>query len=280
MFIQGGFIFMKRYFSCLLVLFLLILTSEGLMAQKANPPSDFKYDLNKEGTGVIIQGYKGEATDVIIPSSIEDFPVVGVDRLAFCRSNIVSVVIPDSVTDIYYFAFCKCEYLQKVTLPKKLRYIDYNCFAHCSSLKEIALPEGLKEIKSSSFCKSGLESITIPDSVLLIDDATFSGCKNLKTVTIGNGVQAIGGNAFSDCSALTTVTIGNGIKGILEDAFKGCSSLTSVNIGVEKIDLDECYYIDDHCYYSGYAESVFSGCSSLSLKERKKIRDTGYEGSF
>lgn len=206
---------------------------------------------------MIIQEYKGEATDVIIPSSIEDFPVVRVGGLAFCRSNIVSVVIPDSVTDIYYFAFCKCEYLQKVTLPKKLRYIDYNCFAHCSSLKEIALPEGLKEIKSSSFRKSGLESITIPDSVLLIDDATFSGCKNLKTVTIGNG-----------------------IKGILEDAFKECSSLTSFNIGVEKIDLDECYYIDDHCYYSGYAESVFSGCSSLSLKERKKIRDTGYEGSF
>ena len=271
---------MKRYFSCLLVLFLFILTSEGLMAQKANPPSDFKYDLNKEGTGVIIQGYKGEATDVIIPSSIEDLPVVELDFMASCESNIVSIVIPDSVILIRDGCFFYCRSLQKVTLPKNLKDIPSRCFCGCSSLKEIALPKGLEKINQASFFYSGLESIIIPNSVLLIGYGAFQGCNNLKTVTIGNGVQVIIGNAFSDCSALTTVTIGNGIRNIGGNAFSNCSSLTSFNIGVEKIDLGKKNYINNDYYYSGYAESVFSGCSSLSLKERKKIRDTGYEGSF
>lgn len=281
---------MKRYFSCLLVLFLFILTSEGLVAQKANPPSDFDYDLNKAGTGVIIQKYKGEATDVIVPSSIEDFPVVELDGEAFYKSSIVSVVIPDSVIwirngyhDGYNYVrgcFSYCESLQKVTLQKNLKYIPPCCFEGCSSLKEITLPKELEIIESYAFCNSGLESITIPDSVILIDYYAFAECKNLKTVSIGNGVKIINYGAFENCSALITVTVGNGIKGINDKAFSGCSSLKSFNIGVEKIDSGERIYINNDHYSFGYADNAFSGCSSLSLKERKKIRDTGYKGGF
>lgn len=36
---------------------------------------------------------------------------------------------------------------------------------------------------------------------------------------------------------------------------------------------------DYNCAY-GYNERVFEGCSSLSLKARKKIRDAGYKGEF
>ena len=272
-------------------------------AQKANPPSDFDYDLNKEGTGVIIEKYKGKATDVIIPSVIEDFPVVTLGKQAFEESNIVSVVIPDSVTGIYYEAFERCKSLQKVTLPKNLVYIAQECFLDCSLLKEITLPEGLKEIYREAFKYSGLESISIPNSVLVIGGEAFQKCKNLKTVNIGNGVQVIGhnafsncsalttvnignavqvieDNAFSNCSALTTVNIGNGIKGISSEAFKNCSSLTTFNICVEKLSSGDRFYIDDYYYYPGYNNDVFNGCSSLSLKERKKIRDTGYRGEF
>ena len=67
---------MKQKFNVCLVVLLFALSVGIAEAQKANPPSDFDYDLNKEGSGVIIKKYKGEATDVIIPSIIEDFPVV------------------------------------------------------------------------------------------------------------------------------------------------------------------------------------------------------------
>ena len=211
---------------------------------------------------------------------IEDFPVVALGSRAFEESNIVSVVIPDSVTGIYYGAFESCKSLQKVTLPKNLVYIAQECFLDCSLLKEITLPEGLKEIYREAFKYSGLESISIPNSVLVIGGEAFQKCKNLKTVNIGNGVQVIEDNAFSNCSALTTVNIGNGIKGISSEAFKNCSSLTTFNICVEKLSSGDRFYIDDYYYYPGYNNDVFNGCSSLSLKERKKIRDTGYKGGF
>lgn len=271
---------MKQKFNAWLVVLLFALSVGMVEAQKANPPSDFDYDLNKEGTGVIIEKYKGKATDVIIPSVIEDFPVVTLGVKVFCESSIVSVVIPDSVTGISYEAFRGCKSLQKITLPKSLVYIGQECFAYCSLLKEITLPEGLEKIYREAFQYSGLESVSIPNSVLVIEYEAFKGCGNLKTVNIGNGVQVIGRYAFGSCSALTTVTIGNGVKSIDGGAFANCSSLTTFNIGVEKLSSGGSFRIDDDYYYPGYAGNVFSGCSSLSLKERKKIRDTGYEGGF
>lgn len=248
---------MKHGFNAWFAFFLFALNVGIVEAEKANPPRDFKYDLNREGTGVIIKRYKGSGIDVIIPSMIEDFPVVGLGSEAFSKSSIVSVVIPDSVTDIYGGAFESCKSLQKVTLPKNLVYIGRKCFAYCSLLKEITLPEGLKKIYEEAFKYSGLESITIPNSILIIDCEAFQECKNLKTVNIGNGIKAI-----------------------VNRAFKNCSSLTTFNICVENFSSRAFVKIYDDYYNSGYADDVFNGCSSLSLKERKKIRDTGYKGGF
>ena len=349
---------MKKKFNVWLLVLLFAFSVGMVEAQKANPPSDFDYDLNEEGSGVVIKNYKGKEKDVIIPSLIEDFPVVQLGKSAFYESNIVSVVIPDSVIliggydgrgcfygceslqkvtlsknlknisegcfygcsslkeitlpegleTIGYDAFAKsglesitipnsvimiggynnyssdgrgcfyyCESLQKVTLSKNLKYIFGMCFHKCSSLKEIALPEGLEKIGYYAFSESGLESITIPDSVSFIGDFAFQECENLKTVTIGNGVKIIKDCAFIGCSALTTVTIGSGIESIKNRAFANCSSLTTFNIGVEKLYSNKSlYYTDD----KGYGYNVFNGCSSLNLKEKKKIRDTGYSDSF
>lgn len=248
---------MKHGFNAWFAFFLFALNVGIVEAEKANPPRDFKYDLNREGTGVIIKRYKGSGIDVIIPSMIEDFPVVGLGSEAFSKSSIVSVVIPDSVTILYKEVFKYCKLLQKVSLPKNLEDIPHECFLGCSSLKEITLSEGLKVISDKAFVYSGLESISIPNSVFLIGTKAFDECKNLKTVIIGNGIKTIG-----------------------EEAFEDCSSLTTFNIGVEKLDFADGFYIGMNWYNAGYGDDVFEGCSSLSLKERKKIRDTGYIGSF
>ena len=48
------------------------------MAQSVSPASDFEYGLNGDGTGVVILKYIGKGGDIVIPDSIEDFPVVSV----------------------------------------------------------------------------------------------------------------------------------------------------------------------------------------------------------
>lgn len=244
---------MKQLFSAWLVVLLFVLSFGTISAQKANPESDFEYDLNKEGTGVVIKEYKGKATNVVIPSVIEDFPVVELEKGAFSETNVESVVIPDSITKLGSDVFRGCEYLKKVTLPKGLDSIPESFFSRCFALKEVTLSEGLEKIGSCAFVFSGLESITIPDSVVYISSGAFNGCINLKTVIIGSG-----------------------IKGIGQVAFNHCSSLTTFNIGAEKLEKREGDWNSTH----GYGESVFEGCSSLGLKYQKKIRDSGYKGSF
>lgn len=243
---------MKRYFAVVSMMCLFALAGiAGAVAQevqKTNPATDFEYDLNEAGDGVIIKKYTGTSTEVVIPAEIEDFPVVGVGVEAFSETNIVSVVFPDSDIWIGYSCFEKCKSLQNVVLPKNLKIISASLFYGCTSLKAITLPNSIETIYQQSFENSGLESIDIPDSVTVIKHTGFST-----------------GGAFAYCKNLKTVNIGKGIKSIAKETFYYCSSLITVNINVEKVE---------------YGYSVFSGCSSLSLKEKKKIRDTGYTGGF
>ena len=76
---------MRRYFAVVFLFHLVVSSAVMLVAEgvKTTPASDFEYDLNKEGTGVVIKKYKGKATDVVIPSVIEEFPVVELGRYAF-----------------------------------------------------------------------------------------------------------------------------------------------------------------------------------------------------
>jgi len=125
---------MKECFAVILALMLMMSSAVLLSAQKANPASDFKYDLNGEGTGIVIQGYKGSAKEVIIPSVIEGFPVVELGYKAFQESKIVSVIIPDNVTLINSFAFSDCTSLMSVTIPDNVEDIGDGAFSGCTAL--------------------------------------------------------------------------------------------------------------------------------------------------
>ena len=75
-----------------------------------------------------------------------------------------------------------------------------------------------------------LVSVTIPNSVIIIETGAFNGCSGLTSVTIPNSVTSIGDYAFSYCTGLTSVTIPNSVTSISNSAFESCSRLTSVTI--------------------------------------------------
>jgi hypothetical protein len=51
----------------------------------------------------------------------------------------------------------------------------------------------------------GLTSITIPNSVALIDSCAFQACNSLTSVIIGEGVTSIGFVAFDSCDSLASI---------------------------------------------------------------------------
>lgn len=163
--------------------------------------------------------------------------------------NLIQVTLPEGVTTIGEDAFSGCSSLSSITLPKSVTAIGGSAFWGCSSLSSITIPEGVTTIGKAAFrdCDS-LTSITIPESVTTIGDDAFYGCSSLTGITIPEGVTAIGDSAFYGCSRLTSITIPEGVTAIGFHAFEGCTSLSSITIpeGVTAI-----------------GDFAFSSCSSL-----------------
>ena len=105
-------------------------------------------------------------------------------------------------------------------------------------------------------------NVVIPDEVTYmnrtrkvtsIGSYAFYKRSGLTSVTIPNSVTSIGESAFEDCTGLTSVTIGNNVKSIERSAFKGCNKLEkvivsdiaawcSIKFDMENYDSNPLYY--------------------------------------
>ena len=122
-------------------------------------------------------------------------------------SNLVSITIPEGVTNIGDSAFDACTTLTSVAIPNSVTNIGSGAFSYCRSLTSVTIPNGVSAILTNTFyyC-SGLTSVTIPNSVTSIGSGAFDGCNGLTSITIPYSVSNIGTSAFY-CSGLTSVTI-------------------------------------------------------------------------
>lgn len=145
---------------------------------------------------------------------------------------------------------------------------------------EVVIPDSVKIIGDSAFsgCK-GITSVVIPDSVKEIGRYAFNNCAELESVTMANSVQKIGYCAFRDCRSLTALTIPDSVREIDNDAFAGCSALTAIVIpaSVQQIGIEAFYNCkslrtvefkgNPQCY-----SDAFSGTPYQEAKEREARR--------
>ncbi|MBR5272492.1 MAG: leucine-rich repeat domain-containing protein [Clostridia bacterium] len=158
----------------------------------------FKYKLYSDHAEII--GYKGEETDIVIPERIESIPVTIIAKNAFHQSNITSVQISNSVTEIGDGAFYEAKRLLQVTFGENVQVIGKYAFFGCDSLDGVYLNNTLREIKEYAFnsCLS-LESIVITDSVESIGDHAFYLCQSMFKVFIPGSVMQMGDDVFGRC---------------------------------------------------------------------------------
>ena len=179
-----------------------------------------------------ITGCDEGITDVVIPDTIDDYPVTYIDAEAFYgRQDITSITFPDSLVGIAASAFVGCTGLTDLVIPEGVKMINTNAFTMCSNLKNISLPSTLTIIGSEVFAYcTALESITIPGGVTALGTTMFTNCSGLKTVILEEGVQTIGANAFYNCSSLENVQFPeSSMKSILAGAFS-YSGVTSLDL--------------------------------------------------
>ena len=95
-------------------------------------------------------------------------------------------------------------------------------------LGNIILPSGIEKIGNSAFWGTSLSSITIPNSVEVIEMSTFACCNSLETVNIADGVKYINGGAFGSCDKLTSITLPASINAFNGDAFQFSENLAEL----------------------------------------------------
>lgn len=131
----------------------------------------------------------------------------------------------------------------------------------------IVIPEGVRTIESMAFHKCQMQSVKLPNSLVILRNRAFYNCKNLKYVDFGSGIKNIGDametEVFSGCAIqelilpaqvkrigaeafldnkIKKLVLPNGLEKIASNAFFGNSELTEVYIP------DSVKYIGEYAF--------------------------------
>lgn len=107
--------------------------------------------------------------------------------------------------------------------------IGVEAFRGCD-VKSVTLPNTILVIDDSAFVGCAITSIVIPNSVLSIGREAFAST-NITSLTLGGSLSSIGECAFSNCSFLTSVVIPASVTEIAHSAFSvGMNSLTQIAV--------------------------------------------------
>jgi len=153
--------------------------------------------------------------------------------------SITSITIPATVKSIgvYYDPYMP----GNPDMPPKMD-IDRNIFTNCNYLQSITVNSGNPNYASDGgvlynkaktkliAAPMAIENINIPESVTIIGDSAFYGCRNLKNITLPSGLTSIGNNAFYDCDSLVSIDIPSSVTSIESHAFNNCDSLEKIYI--------------------------------------------------
>ena len=107
---------------------------------------------------VELTGFEPKATAayVEIPSTAtsdgKEYSVTSIGTGAFGgRTELTTVILPDSVTSVGAASFISCENLKEVNLGNSVRSIGDNAFMHCTSMEKLTIPKSIEEIGYGAF---------------------------------------------------------------------------------------------------------------------------------
>ena len=248
----------------------------NLFATKVNAmekSGHYTYNISEdEATIVIVDA--SLSGDISIPSELDGYPVTRiVDRAFEGCTGITGVTIPDTVTSMGKDTLSYCTSLKSVTVDSENTVYssdEYGVLFNKDKTELILFPTG-----------NATKNYTIPDSVTVVSQNAFKGCKDLTSITIGSGVTNLGDDVFLMCSSLESITVdsentvyssdeygvlfnkdktelilypvGNTTKSytipdsvetICDYAFEGCKALASLTIGSKATNLgDDVFFM-------------------------------------
>ena len=134
-------------------------------------------EIHIDRTSGTVNGYRGNITNVIIPSEAEGVTVSAINPIVFKY----------------------CRTLESIYIPSTIKTIGESTFQNLG-LRTVTIENGVETIERRAFQYTAIGEITIPASVRTIGDYAFMGCMNLRNVVIEDGVEEIGRDVFGMCN--------------------------------------------------------------------------------
>ncbi len=161
------------------------------------------------------------------------------------------LVLQDDTRGIADYAFAYYESsMTSVAIPNSVKFIGYSAFERCTGLTSITIPSSVISIDNGAFFGTGVYN-NAPDGVFYVDGwvCDYKGNKPTGDLVLQSDARGIAAQAFNHCTDLTSVTVPNSVASIGYMAFVDCSELTSMTIGNSVTEI---------------GNSAFKNCSSLT----------------
>ena len=228
-----------------------IFTADGLTYKVLSEPGEGDGTVQVGDGKSVVQVSGSVKIPPTVTNGEKTYDVVGIGDRAFMRqTDLTSVTLPDSVTDIGKQSFFGTG-LEKFKMNDSVATIGEECFRTADKLETVTLSENLSEIPKDAFdgC-TALRKIEIPEGVSDVEEAAFLSCTSLQKVSLPASLEAIGERAFWQDEALNTLLIAEDsqLEEVGDGAFQWCSSLEAIDLPA---DLKKI------------GSSAFSDCGSL-----------------
>lgn len=205
---------------------------------------DWTYTLNDNNEAEIFS-YTGTDTSVIIPDSLDGYPVTALSgQVIYSAADVTTLTLPDSVTRLPEEIKRAVYTLEAVLVsPEHPTYVSVDGVLYSKDMTslvyypashpgtEYTVPEGVTDITGSAFFSADmLKRVTLPESLVSIGWDAFFYCESLESINLPEGLASIGDDAFGLCAKLRSVTLPAAFSDTDSLPFRYCTGLKEISV--------------------------------------------------
>jgi len=188
-------------------------------------------------------------------------------------------VLPDNVLEIEPYAFYNAGFARVLFAGQsRLERIGEYAFAYCTNMSSgtVNLPAPMLSVGAYAYYMSGIRSVSVPASVVLIGDSAFGMCSLLADIDIaaananykdiGGGLYTKNGDTliqYPAAAEITNVSIPSGVVTIGAYAFAGNITLATVTVPATVIKIDHYAFAGSAAHPMSLTSVTFAQGSAL-----------------
>lgn len=249
----------------------------------------YEYEV-RNGKAVLTRyATDSNATRVTVPDKVDGYEVVGLEGTFKENQRIEKITLPYGIEFLGDETFLKCRKLQDINFPDSILEIGFQCLAY-TSIESATIPCELTEIPGMAFADcENLISVDWGDSkIKKIDNMAFFCCESLQVIKIPDTVIKLGSAIFSGCNSVEEILIPQNVSEI-DSLYGPIASGTNLKriINMANIEWDKSiyeYHLEDANYdwfdsENGY-ETVNSLMPNTTIYRHKKDSSEKYVNKY